>query len=65
MNRENGWLGVVRGSHVFNSNLRDACPLPYADLVAVIEEKYLTRLPMRPGQALIMDNRLFHCSPEN
>lgn len=65
VNEENGWLGVLRGSQDFNSNLREACPLPYPDLRDVIEEKYLTYLPMRPGQALLMDNRVFHASTEN
>jgi Phytanoyl-CoA dioxygenase (PhyH) len=65
VNQENGWLGVVRGSQDFNSNLREASSLPYPDLVNVIEEKYLTRLPMRPGQVLFMDNRVFHGSTAN
>ncbi|HEX8456049.1 MAG TPA: phytanoyl-CoA dioxygenase family protein [Pyrinomonadaceae bacterium] len=65
VNQENGWLGVVRGSQAFNSNLREACQLPYPELVPVIEEKYLTRLPMRPGHVLFMDNRVFHGSPAN
>ncbi|HEV2801015.1 MAG TPA: phytanoyl-CoA dioxygenase family protein [Pyrinomonadaceae bacterium] len=65
VNQENGWLGVVRGSQDFNSNLREGCPLPYPELVSVIEEKYLTRLPMHPGQVLFMDNRVFHGSPAN
>jgi hypothetical protein len=66
VNRNNGWLGVLRGSHDFNSNLRAASSLPYSDqLLAAIEKKYLTRLPMRPGQCLFMDNRVFHSSPPN
>jgi hypothetical protein len=65
VNLDNGCLGVLRGSQDFNSNLRGACPLPYPDLIEVIEEKYLTRLPMRAGQILFMDNRVFHGSAEN
>lgn len=62
---ENGCLGVVRGSHPFNDNYRDPCFLPYHDLLELIESEYMSYLPMRAGQALVMDNRLFHGSPEN
>jgi hypothetical protein len=65
VNQDNGWLGVVRGSQAFNSNLREASSLPYPDLIDMIEEKYLTYLPMRPGQVLFMDNRVFHSSSPN
>jgi hypothetical protein len=62
---ENGCLGVVPGSHPLNDNYREPCFLPYPDLVGLIEEEYLTPLPMRPGQAVFMDSRLFHGSPGN
>jgi len=65
VDEENGYLGVARGSHVLNSNLREPCPLPYPELLELIEEECMTYLPMRPGQALLMDNRLFHGSPSN
>lgn len=62
---ENGCLRVAIGSHVLNSRLREPCSLPYPDLIDLIENELMTYLPMRPGQALLMDNRLFHGSPAN
>jgi ectoine hydroxylase-related dioxygenase (phytanoyl-CoA dioxygenase family) len=62
----NGGLSVVRGSHVLNSHYREPCSLPYDDaLVEHIDARYLAPLPMRAGQALLMDSRLFHGSPPN
>lgn len=65
VNAENGWLGVVRGSHLLNTNYREPCRLPYRELVTEIEDHYMTYLPMKPGQVLFMDNRVFHGSPAN
>lgn len=65
VNRENGCLGVVWGSHTLNNNFREPSSLPYRDLIDVIEDEYLTYLPMQPGQVLLMDNRLFHGSEAN
>jgi len=65
VNAENGWLGVLPGSHLFNRDYREPYCTPYPDLIDVIEERYLKYLPMRAGQALFMDNRLFHASPRN
>jgi hypothetical protein len=62
---ENGWLGVVPGSHVLNPYFREPCSLPYPELFRLIEQSYLRYLKMAPGQALLMDNRLFHASPGN
>jgi len=65
VNGDNGWLGVVPGSQVLNSNYREPCSLPYPELYELIEQNYLTFLPMQPGQVLLMDNRVFHGSPCN
>lgn len=65
VNEENGHLGVAVGTHLLNSCYREPCSLPYRDLVEIIEEEFMTFLPMRPGQVLLMDNRLFHGSPPN
>jgi ectoine hydroxylase-related dioxygenase (phytanoyl-CoA dioxygenase family) len=62
---ENGWLGVVPGSHLLNSNHREPSSLPYPELCNILEERFMTYLPMQPGQVLFMDNRLFHGSPDN
>jgi hypothetical protein len=64
-NAENGWLGVLPGSHRFNPYYRAPGGLPYHDLSDLIEQRYLKFLPMRPGQMLLMDTRTFHGSPPN
>lgn len=62
---DNGHLGVAVGTHRLNRAYREPSSLPYRDLVALIEEEFMTYLPMRPGQVLLMDNALFHGSPAN
>lgn len=64
-NADNGWLGVLPGSHRFNPYYRAPGGLPYHDLSDLIEQRYLKFLPMRPGQMLLMDTRTFHGSPPN
>ncbi len=62
----NGCLEVVRGSHAAPHPPRPACSaFFYPDLVERLRANYLTALPMRACQALLFDNRLFHCSPPN
>jgi hypothetical protein len=61
----NGWLGVVPGSHRLDNPYREPSPLPYPQYEGVIEATYLRYLPMRAGQALLMDNRLIHGSMPN
>lgn len=62
---QNGCLSVAKGSHLLNRNWRDPSSLPYRDLVDVIEQEFMTELPMNAGDVLIMDSRLFHASPPN
>ena len=63
---QNGCLQVVKGSHAADHPPRAACsPFLYPGLVATLRARYLTDLPMRAGQAVLFDNRLFHCSPPN
>jgi ectoine hydroxylase-related dioxygenase (phytanoyl-CoA dioxygenase family) len=62
---ENGCLQVVKGSHAFPHPPRAACsPFAYPELVEQLSAR-VTSLPMRAGQAVVFDNRLFHCSPPN
>jgi hypothetical protein len=62
---DNGCLQVVKGSHSFPHPPRGACtPFAYPQLMEQLSRN-LTSLPMRAGQALVFDNRLFHCSPLN
>jgi ectoine hydroxylase-related dioxygenase (phytanoyl-CoA dioxygenase family) len=63
---ENGCLQVVRGSHAFAYPPRAACtPFAYPQLIPYLQENCLHSLPIKAGQALLFDQRLFHCSPPN
>ena len=61
-----GCLQVVPGSHAFPHAPRAACtPFAYPQLVAQLKSECLETVPMKAGQAMLFDNRLFHCSPAN
>jgi hypothetical protein len=62
---ENGWLGVVDGSHRIHEEPRGPGPFPYAALASLIEERHLRYVPLRAGQALLMHPATFHASPPN
>lgn len=62
----NGCIHLVKGSYQLNTKARGLFnDFPYENLLRIIQEKYLTKLPMQAGQALIYDTRTFHCSPAN
>ena len=61
VNEQNGCLQIVKKSHLLNSKLR---PLwifegfPYSqDILSIIQQQYLTSIPMKAGQALIYDKQ--------
>ncbi|MEG4805113.1 phytanoyl-CoA dioxygenase family protein [Microcoleus sp. ARI1-B5] len=66
---QNGCLQVVNRSHLLNSKARPFWVFswfPYdQEVLSLMQEHYLTSLPMKAGQALIYDKRLFHGSPPN
>lgn len=63
--RENGCLQVVPGTHAFPHAPRAACtPFAYPELLPELME-CLETIPMQAGEAMVFDNRLFHCSPPN
>lgn len=63
--RENGCLQVVPGTHAFPHPPRAACtPFAYPELIPELME-CLDTIPMKAGEAMVFDNRLFHCSPPN
>jgi hypothetical protein len=62
---ENGWLGVVDGSHRIHEEPRGPSPFPYAALASLIEDNHLRYVPLRAGQALLMHPATFHASPPN
>jgi ectoine hydroxylase-related dioxygenase (phytanoyl-CoA dioxygenase family) len=62
----NGCLQVVKGSHALPHPPRAACsPFFYPGIEERLRASSLTTVPMRAGQAMLFDNRLFHCSPPN
>jgi len=62
-----GPLMVMKGSHRLFNELRGSPRFPSAldDLRGLIRERYLTRLEVAVGEAVIHDNRLVHASPAN
>jgi ectoine hydroxylase-related dioxygenase (phytanoyl-CoA dioxygenase family) len=40
-------------------------PFAFPELVPLLRAKYLTDVPLRAGQALLFNQRLFHCSGPN
>ncbi len=65
VHRGNGCLQVVPGTHAFPHAPRAACtPFAYPELAPELME-CLDTIPMKAGQAMVFDNRLFHCSPTN
>lgn len=68
VNIHNGALGVLKGSQKLPTGFR-ATPLPifkapYEDFAHDLFS-YLEIIPMKAGEAMIMDNRLIHGSPPN
>ena len=62
----NGCLHLVPGSHYLNTQPRGGLnEFPYRHLLPLIEQEYLIALPMKAGQAVVYNTRLFHCSPPN
>lgn len=66
---ENSCIYVVKGSHILNLQKRSfytfIC-LPYGSKeLSYLQENYLTPIPLKAGQAILFDKRLFHGSPSN
>lgn len=65
----NGCLHVVKGSHTLNSQPRPFhpfTPFPYDDTIAtLLDDRYLTPIPLKAGQAILYDKRLFHGATAN
>ncbi|HIK19192.1 MAG TPA: phytanoyl-CoA dioxygenase family protein [Leptolyngbyaceae cyanobacterium M33_DOE_097] len=68
VDEQNGCLQVVQKSHSLNSQTRPFFVFegfPYSQEILALMQQHLTSIPMRAGQALIYDKRLFHGSPPN
>jgi len=62
----NGCLVLVPGSHLVNTGARAPGSTSAADsMQAYAQAGLLHELPMRPGEAVVMDQRLLHASPGN
>lgn len=65
---ENGYMGVIKGSHVMLDNKRPSpspqVPTPLMNHLFSIFP-YLEMFEMKPGEALIFDHRTFHASTPN
>jgi ectoine hydroxylase-related dioxygenase (phytanoyl-CoA dioxygenase family) len=68
VNKNNGALGIIRGSHKLFSYQRQS-PSPQAKTVlsshAFTLFPYIEVIDMKAGEALIFDNRTIHASPPN
>ena len=66
---EKSCLCVVKGSHKLNLHRRSyfiSHGFPYDQTVlSCMEDNYLTPIPLKAGQAILFDKRLFHGSPPN
>lgn len=66
--KENGYMGVIKGSHVIYENIRPSpspqVPSPLMNHLFTIFP-YLEMYEMQPGEALIFDHRTFHASTPN
>jgi hypothetical protein len=66
VDRSNGCMRVIRGSHRLNTTLRPSEPyFPYGHLADMMYAECMTELPMRAGQALVFTQMLFHSSLPN
>lgn len=66
MSEENGCLHVVRRSHLFGQNIRGSgIDMPYEGIKEEVEQRYVTPIRMKAGEAVIFDHRLWHYSPTN
>ena len=64
--KENGCLHVVPGSHLYHRQPRaPGTPLPLVNKGVDRMTDYLQPLPTRRGQAIVIDQALFHASPPN
>lgn len=63
---ENGNLVVVPGTHRLNRSLRvaPACPVYYSDFVDKLDA-YSISIPLKLGQAVILDHSILHGSTSN
>jgi len=72
VNEQNGCLQVVEGSHLLDREIRPISSLPEneyivgsPDVLSDLQQIDLVSIPMKAGQALIYDKRLWHGSPPN
>jgi len=66
VNRENGTMEVVRGSHKVVSKFRGpTIPWAFEDIVPLIKTKYMEAINLKAGQASILDDSIIHYTSQN
>jgi hypothetical protein len=66
MDGRNGNLQVAPHSHTYAGAPRGMnVPVPFEDISAQLQERFLTDIPLAKGDAVFFDHRLVHCSPDN
>ena len=63
---KNGSFHIVKMSHKFLDNIRGSnIGCPYDQIEDHVNKNYLTEMPLKAGQTMIFDLRLWHYSPPN
>jgi ectoine hydroxylase-related dioxygenase (phytanoyl-CoA dioxygenase family) len=66
MDTENGNLQVARYSHEYAGMPRGMhVPVPFEEIREEMQQKYMTDIPLKKGDAIVFDHRLIHASPPN
>ncbi len=66
VSRENGALSVLPGSHRLTNHVRPRfADSPFKEIIDKIEEDMMLNVPLKAGEALVMNSRCIHSSPPN
>jgi len=66
VSRENGALSVLPGSHRLTNHVRPRfADSPFKEAIEKIETGLMVNVPLKAGEALVMNSRCIHSSPEN
>ncbi|MCX6200570.1 MAG: phytanoyl-CoA dioxygenase family protein [Bacteroidetes bacterium] len=66
VNKTNGNLQVIPGSHLLNNYVRPRfADAPFREIEKAELKKLLVDIPMKAGEAIILNSRMIHASPNN
>lgn len=66
VNKTNGNLQVIPGSHLLNNYERARfADAPFREIEKTELKKLLVDIPMKTGEAIILNSRMIHASPDN